>query len=312
MSDNHNAKFAFYYLLSLVALIFMSISVGLIAFGIIDKTIADALAFANYSNPDGSFKFAISALFISVPIFYLISSLIRRGLKKGELTLESGIRRWLTYLILLVSSLIILGVFIGIINSFLSGELTSRFILKALSMLVIASSVFSFYFYDIKKTEVVAKDKIVKWFFIGSLTLVIAAFIAAWFFVELPQEARSRRLDQTIINNMYSLESSVNSYYGAYETLPTSLDEIKTKGDLYLDPRSMTDPETGAAITYNPLTADTFELCATFRTSTLNDINRDMYSYPSGPKDHEAGYQCLKSTVWNNVNVKEAMPRPIN
>lgn len=85
---------------------------------------------SSYSN-DGQLKFAIASLIIATPIFYIISNLINRGLKKGELDKESWIRRWLTYFILLVSSIVLLGVFISVILNFLNGELTSRSILKA-------------------------------------------------------------------------------------------------------------------------------------------------------------------------------------
>lgn len=119
MNNKHNAKYTFYYLLSLAALIFMSISLGMILFGIINKTIPDILRLYGSSNVTGrQMKFALSALFISAPIFYYISSLINRGLRKGELEKDSAIRRWLTYFIILISSLIILGSFVGVINNF--------------------------------------------------------------------------------------------------------------------------------------------------------------------------------------------------
>ena len=130
MSNKQNAKYAFYYLLSLVALVFMALAVGMIAFSIIDKTLPDVLNSTN-GNFDGTLRFAISALLIATPIFYFLFSLILRGLKKEEILKDSGVRRWLTYFTLLVSSLIILGVFISVINSFLAGDLTSQFILKA-------------------------------------------------------------------------------------------------------------------------------------------------------------------------------------
>lgn len=307
MIEKNNAKYAFYYLLSLVALVFVAISVGLIAFGIINKTIADALALEGYSNFNNQFKFAISALFIAAPIFYFISNLIDRGLKKQELDQDSGIRRWLTYFILFVSSLIILGVLIGVINNFLSGELTTRFVLKALAVFIIAATTFSFYFYDIKREDATKPDKVIRIFFFASIALVLAAFVAAWFFVESPREARSRRLDQILINNIYSLESVVNSYYERYGALPESLADLQDD-QFYLNASALVDPETGVAIVYNRLDAERFEFCADFRTSSFDNSH-----YPSrqmmGSKDHEAGYQCLPGTLWNKVKpVTEIVP----
>lgn len=295
MNNHNSAKYAFYYLLSLVALIFTALSVGMIAFSIIDKSVGDAL---NYSSVDGQLKFAISALFISGPIFYLMSFLINKGLQNGELDKESGVRRWLTYFIILVSSLIILGVFIGIMTSFLSGELTTSFILKSLTMIVIAAAVFSFYFYDIKRAEVKGTNTIIRIFFISSASLVLIAFVAAWFFVESPRVARAKRLDQVLINNISSLESAVNSYYEKTKVLPDNLDQIKNSPELYIDMKSFNDPETGAPIVYNKTSTSTFEFCANFRTDTKNTDDRNAFSYAGPNKLHLSGYQCLKGELW--------------
>lgn len=301
MSEKYNAKYAFYYLLSLAALVFMSISVGLIAFGIINETIVDTLALNNYINFNSQYRFAISAILIAAPIFYVVNGLISRGLQKGELDPESGIRRWLTYFILFVSSLIILGVFIGTINDFLSGELTLNFILKSLTMFIISGTVFSYYLYDVKRTDPTKKDKVVKIFFFASLALVLAAFISSWFFVESPKESRNRRLDEIVINNIYNLESAVNSYYDTKKALPNTMEEIKTQANFFLNDTVFVDPETQEPLVYNKIDDKTFEFCTTFRTSTFgkNDVTKRPTSYAIGSKDHDAGYQCLKSTLWN-------------
>jgi len=309
MRENNNPKYAFYYLLSLVALIFMAISVGLIAFGIINRTVADVLASGSYSNYNSQFKFAISALFIAVPVFYVLSSLIHRGLRREELNINSGIRRWLTYFIILVSSLIILGVFIGAINNFLSGELTTRFILKSLAIFLIAATVFSFYFYDIKRIDVIKKDKVVNLFFFASLILVLSAFIAAWFFVESPKEARNRRLDQIVINNMYSLEGAINSYYERYKVLPVSLEDLRQERDLYFEERFIFDPETGAEIVYKVTGKESFELCAEFRTSSYA-AGELATPYYRGSKNHQAGYQCLPGYFWSKEIQEAVAPIP--
>ncbi len=316
MTNKLNAKFAFYYLLSLVALIFTSISVGLIAYEIIDRTVPDALN-AFYGNSDDSLKFAISALIIATPIFYVLSSLIFRGLRKKEMDKDSGVRRWLTYFILLVSSLIILGVFIGVINNFLSGELTSRFILKAVTIFIISGAVFAFYFYDIKREDLVKKDLVVRLFFFISLALIITAFIAAFFFVESPKTARARRLDQIVVNNISNLESGVNSYYEQNKKLPDTLEALKGNSNYYFDENSLIDPETKTPILYQKTGDKSFEFCATFRTDSkldasgqINEMPSSYNSYSSYPgnKNHKAGYQCLKGSLWSNEKMNTTVP----
>jgi len=305
--NKHNAKYAFYYLLSFVALVFMALSVGMICFEIINKLVYDAISGSSFSS--GILQFAISAIIIATPIYYLISNLIAKGLRKEEIEKDSGIRRWLTYFIILVSSLIILGVLISTITNFLSGEMTTQFILKSLVVIIISAATFSYYFYDIKRDDLVKKDKFVKIFFFASLTLVIAAFIAAWFFVESPKVARAKLLDQVILNNIDNLESTVNAYYTKNKALPNSLDDIKNNPDFFINEKALIDPETGATIIYHKKSATEFEFCATFRLSNKEmDPNQGpYYTVPVG-RAHLAGYQCLNGNLYSlnndkNINV---------
>ena len=119
MSKSNNAKYTFYYLLLLLSLVFLSLSLGMIVFAIIDKNIPGIAPF-NPSHFNGQLRFAISALIVATPLFYYFSYLINKELKLGNLSKDSGIRRWLSYFILFVSSLIALGTLISLINSFLA------------------------------------------------------------------------------------------------------------------------------------------------------------------------------------------------
>ncbi len=313
MNNKHNAKYTFYYLLSLAALIFMAISLGMILFGIIDKTIPDILKMYGSSSIGSQMRFAISALFISAPIFYCMSYLINKGLHKGELEKDSATRRWLTYFIILVSSLIILGSFVGVINNFLSGELTSRFLLKAASVLLISGLAFSFYLYDVKRENPEKPSKVAKIFFFSTLAIVIAIFVAAWFFVESPKVARQRRVDDVIIQSMNSLENAVNSYYEGNKRLPNDIEELKNyRYSYYPNFNSMIDPETKEPIVYQKVSDKEYEMCATFRTNSFTENGQEIPPYEiavySGNKEHLAGYQCVKGGLYviEAVETKDA------
>lgn len=295
MAEKNGAKFAFYYLLSLAALVFMSIAVGLIAFGIINETISDPLLNNYYNSFNSQFKFAISALIISTPIYFLTISLINKGVKKEEIKLDSPIRRWLTYFILFVSSLIILGFLIGIINSFLSGELTLRFILKALTVFLISGLVFAYYFNDIRREKPEDGRKLNKVYLASSLIIVLAAFISVWFFIESPATARGRKLDQRTLNDISNLESSVNYYYSQNGELPEEIEEVakEEKNVEYFESRGIEYKKTGDM---------SFELCATFRTNS-EELNDDL-SYIRSPRErsYEEGYNCLEGNLWDKPN----------
>lgn len=301
--NNQGPKYSFYYLLSLVALIFTAISAGLILFGIIDETVLDAWAQSTYRNFDNQYKFAISALLIAAPTYYVSVYFINKGLKTKELSLDSALRRWLTYLIVFVSALIILGVFIGIVNNFLSGALTLPFLLKLLSVLLISGAILSYYFWDIKRHSFVPKTLFERLFAIISIVVLSAIFIAAWFFVDLPKDARAKRLDDNLMNNIYQLESAVNNYYSLYERLPENLEEMQSDPAVYLDSNYLFDAENGKAIEYRREGDKAFLFCADFRRASENN-NRPGFG--RGDKSHEAGYDCIEGQLWSEINTKSS------
>jgi type II secretory pathway pseudopilin PulG len=291
-STNQAAKFAFYYLLSLVALIFMSLASGMIIFQIINKNVPDILnQYSGRFSPQ-QLKFALSALIISAPIFYLTNYQIYRALFKGELNKDSGVRRWLVYLILFVSSVVMIGWLIATVNNFLDGELTKKFILKSITAIGIAVSIFVFYLYDIKREKVAGeKNRFIQVYFYISLAAVIAIFIASLFFVESPREARNRKLDNLILDNFNVIENAVANYYEENGRIPPNLEILKNEFS-YLNEKKLKDPVTGQQFEYKVSGPRTYKLCATFRTD-----NRQNNDWRAERWPHGAGYQCLPIKV---------------
>ncbi|MBA3047793.1 hypothetical protein KKC83_04750 [Patescibacteria group bacterium] len=306
-SANNSAKFAFFYMLSLASLVFMSLAAGMIIFQIINKNIVDVLEqFRGSYSPD-QLKFAISALIISAPIFYVAMSRIYKSLFSGELDKDSGVRKWLTYFILLVSSIVMIGWLIATINSFLDGELTGKFILKSITAIVIAAAIFTFYFYDIKRDVAVGeKNKIILIYFYASLAAVIAVFAASLFFVESPQETRNRKLDNMVLDKFNQIDNAVNTYYQENKKLPGSL-ELLAEEFPYLTNEDLADAATGKKFGYKPGENNSYELCADFRTSSKGEENDAYNNFYKENWPHDAGYQCLKQKV-RDKNSGELMP----
>ena len=307
-ANNNSAKFAFFYMLSLASLAFMSIASGMIIFQIINKNIVDVLEQIQGKYSPDQLKFAISALIISAPIFYITMSRIYKSLFSGELRKDSEIRKWLTYFILLVSSIVMIGWLIATINSFLDGELTTKFILKSITAIAIAATIFTFYFYDIKREiEIGKKDKIISIYFYASLAAVIAIFIASLFFVESPTETRNRKFDNAILNKFNQIDNAINSYGYENAKLPESLDELAIEFS-YLTEKDLTDPITKKKFEYKIVSEDSYELCAEFIMSNKDDEN-DRYDYHKKRWPHDSGYQCLKQRV-REINADRIIKEP--
>ncbi len=300
------AKFAFFYLLSLVALVFMAVSTGMVVFQIINKYVVDTISRYEGAYSDEALKFAISALIISVPIFYAISGIIYKSLFKGELAKNSGVRRWLIYFILLVSSVVMIGWAIGIINGFLNGELTIKFILKTLTALSLAAGIFSFYLYDIKRTEVAGKkDKVIKIYFIVSLVVVLAVFAVSLFVVESPGETRDRKIDEEVIRNFSVIDQCVSEYYKEKKNLPENLGEAIDNCHYAFTPEEEDKIKSGE-VEYKKGEDKKYELCAEFITSNKDDLKTEYYANLELKADlHDKGWQCLERKVYESeVEIK--------
>lgn len=271
---NNSAKYTFYYLLSLVSLAIVSISFGMIIFEIIDKFIVDVAGYF-YSS---SIKGAISGLLIGAPIFFFSTSRIYKGLKEKELEESAPLRKWLTYLILFISSIVIIWALIDILNNFLEGGLTLNLGLKSLTILFISGVIFSFYLSDVRGSF----KKLLKPYFVFSLSLILIVFVSSFFIIDSPQAAREKKLDEKIVSSAGTVESMISQYYYEYEKLPETLEEAREHSKYFI---------ASEGIDYEVIDEDSYQLCATFLTSNLDEEERYFLWR------HDKGYQCMTEKV---------------
>lgn len=304
------AKYAFYYLLSLVSLIFAALSTGMIIFQIINKKIFDALSLNQGYYSAEVMKFAISAIIITTPIYFVTMWFINKNLYDGKLGKDSGVRKWLTYLVLFISSVVVIGWLIGTIQSYLGGELTTKFILKALTALLISATVFSYYFYDIRREQVVgAKDKIIKIYFFGSLAVILAVLVCGFIYSDSPQVTRNKNQDMALLNSFDTIDNSINSYYTQTKKLPANLDELVNKTG-FLTGKDIIDQVTNKKIEYKVKGASKYEICGDFKTANKGQIDQN-FEWLNSRWPHDAGHQCFTREVVSNVDSKIPASQPV-
>jgi len=297
--EKQNAKFAFFYLLSLVALVFTALATGMVIFQIINKGIVDELTLVPGGFSQEALKFAISAIIIAAPIYFVMMWLINKNILSGKLDRESGARKWLTYFILLISAVVMIGWLIGTMNSFLNGELTFKFILKSLTAILISALIFSYYLYDIRRKEVDKNNNIIRTYYYGAMAIVLVALIASFFFIDSPLKVRLQKYDQGIINKFSQIDSAINAYYGENGKLPINLDALLEGSPSIaysLIESDITDPATNQKFEFKVVSEDTYELCTNFKTENKSRAN-DISQYVDTRWLHDAGYQCLKQRI---------------
>lgn len=156
MAVKASPKEIFLHLFSIVALYVAAIAVGTILFQIVNLSVPDALEGVGPwvgESARSAMRFAVSSLVVAFPAYLWSLRSLRRGYAADAARGNVRIRKWLTYLTLFVAGLIVLGDAIAVIHSFLGGELTVRFFLKALSLAIVAGSVFLYYRWDLKRSD---------------------------------------------------------------------------------------------------------------------------------------------------------------
>jgi len=303
-NQNNSAKFAFFYLLSLVSLGFLATATGMIIFQIINKNITDLVENWNMVYNLEALRFAMSAVIVAAPVYYVSVWQINKSLFSGALDKASGIRRWLTYFIMFIAAVVVIGYLIGLINVFLSGELTLKFGLKTLTVLLISAVVFSYYFYDIKREQVEnTKSKIVKIYFYATSAAVLIVFISSFFFVESPAQARRLRQDSEVLNRLSSLAGGIDAYYNDNQKLPADL-SVLLADNLYVIERNTINPVTRKQFEYKIRGGKKYELCTDFQTANKN-MDKTNYDYYLGEQwQHDAGYQCIVKTAQDDLSGK--------
>ena len=102
-------------------------------------------------DPAYSISGSLASIIVAFPVYLLAMRFILRDIGVHPEKHESGVRKWLTYIALLVASGIVTGDLITFLAFFLRGDLTMRFVLKVLTVLVIAGGVFWYYLASLKR-----------------------------------------------------------------------------------------------------------------------------------------------------------------
>lgn len=148
-----SARDAFMYLLLFGMLYVSAFSFGGLLFDFIN------LAFPNEASPRleqfvyASIRRSVSALVVAFPLFVFLSLRLAKELAADPARRTSAVRRWLTYLTLLIAASVMAGDLIALIYSLLSGELTLRFVLKVLVIAAIVGAVFGYYLRSLRNDD---------------------------------------------------------------------------------------------------------------------------------------------------------------
>lgn len=287
----------FLHLLAMVTLYWSAISFITLCHQALNYLLPDVLDYG-YLGVPGAMRFAVSSLIIVFPIFMLVSWFLNKVYAKESQVRESKVRKWLIYLTLFVAALVIIGDLVYAINTFLNGEITIRFMLKALSIIVVAGVIFGYYLDDVRRAAPSIHGKYFAWV---SCVAVLVAVIGSFFIIGSPMSAGAAKVDQQRVSDLQSIQWQVVNYWQQKGQLPPTLGDLYDSIRGYVAP---TDPETKQPYEYNIKDAANlqFELCANFNLNSGANSPKSvpvptMYGDMSQNFDHPAGHHCFARTI---------------
>ncbi len=142
-------KDVFLHLLGIITLYVSAGSFISLVFQYINIAFPDPLV--PYENPQEAMRWAIALLIIMFPVYGGTTRFLNQDYVRTPSKRNMRIRKWLIYFTLFVAALVIIGDLVALIYNFLGGDLTGRFSLKIVTVLVTAGVIFWYYYVDIKK-----------------------------------------------------------------------------------------------------------------------------------------------------------------
>lgn len=251
-----------------------------------------------YYNGTASISFPVAFLIIVFPIFAVLEWFLNKNYNDHPEKRDLPIKKWLSYLTLFISGAVIAGSLVTVLYYFLDGrDLTSGFLLKTFSVLVILLLVFGYYISEIKNT-LTSKSKRV--WLISSLVLVILSIVLGFVVIGSPKTQRLKKYDMQKVSDIQQLQSEGVYYWQVNGELPKSLPDLADQYG-YL---TLNQPDSKELYEYNIVSPQSFEICAefNFKSEKNNLYSRTIidtkYNYNT-PSDwsYEQGRSCFKYVI---------------
>lgn len=297
MSPKTTPKDFFLWVFSMGALVVSVISFIALSFEYIDRLLGSEPTYDIYST---GIRIAMATLIIVFPLFVWSVRYLNQDMRKNPEKKELWVRRWLIYIGLFVAAVTLIVDLIVLINTYLGGqEITTAFLAKVLTVLVIVGAAFLYYLRSLAGSWE-KNEKASVYIGYGVSALVLVTVVGGFFIMGSPYELRLIRADQERVNDLQNIQSRIINYYQQKQELPESLEQLADPLSGFVVP---SDPETGDSYTYNtlPEQALTFELCATFQAeSPQRGDGSERYIepyYSDAYWQHGVGQECFERTI---------------
>lgn len=285
-----NPKDFFMYSGALLALLVSAISFVTLVFNLIDVIYPDTSFYDYYS---GSIRFAFACIVVVFPLYLGLTWSLRKDVILNPAKKDFWLKRWGAYSAIFVTGIITAGDLISLINTFLSGELTSRFLWKTLTVFLVSGAIFAYYLFDLKRKS--DEDKTLsKVLILASLLIVFGTTFGSFIVIGSPAKARALNFDSRRVDDLSSIEWQVISRWQEKGVLPLTLKEVEGDAQSTSYFNLPLDPETKTPYSYKKIDTLLFELCATFSYPTPERLPNPRWT-------HDTGLQCFTHIIDTNT-----------
>ncbi len=270
-------------------------------FTVINKAYPLTTGYNYYGS--SSISWPVATLIIFFPIYILLMCLLERGYSTEPERRNMGVRKWLTYLTLFLAGLSIAGDLVTVVYYFIDGQdITAGFILKVLSVFVVALTIFSYYISDVLGKF----DSSSRKFWVVVATFIILASIV-WGFAVLgsPRTQQLLKYDEQKVVDLQDINNQITSYYMTKGFLPETLVQM-VKENYYT---IQTDQQNQKPYEYKKITDKTYNLCAEFNKESKNDNPLSLpNTYGRQGWEHLVGHYCFELDV-NSIPNSKIVPK---
>lgn len=281
-----SAREAFFHLLGFATLATWIFSTGSLWFELIDTWFPDPAMVSFMEWRWSRVSWQMASIIVAFPAFFFATRTILAEMERNPDKAVSPIRRWLTNIALLITALVFIGDVVAFIASFLQGELTVRFLLKCVTVLVLAGAVFLYYNRASSMPPAAAR----LWnrgFALASAAAILLSLGLGFMKAGSPADRRLLAEDRRRVEDLHVIASRMHQHWTsqpviAERKMPAALAELSTGTGGTLP---LADPFHNKPYGYEVKSGSTYRLCAEFQTATPAGPNNRIpaWSHPAGP-----------------------------
>lgn len=298
--DNTPRNFALHF----GSLIFLYVSIAMLIsllFGLVNLAYPDDVTdyYYTFMSENDQIRNAFATLVVFFPAYILLTRQFNK-IHRTDKTAYTLAGKWIVYLSLLIGVVVLLGDVVLVIQDFLNGELTIRFVWKTVILFGIIGSAVTYYLFDVRGYWDM-HERTSQWAGVVATVFVVASMIFALTQIESPKTMRELRTDEIQIQDLQNIQYVIESSAQLSHQVPADLDAVFTNGAIPIAPAGR-EP-----YRYTKTSDRTFSICATFVHPSIGS-NRDTVAIWNTEMNalsdwsHDTGLVCFDREIHAGAN----------